>query len=327
MEENQEEDDIEHTIGVVLIDLAGNQTVLNPISVVVDNEFPGDGTQPVVLITEPVAGQNVNGVINIEVIASDESGIDYIEFYIDGDSVSTDDVEPYNYSWDTEMETDDQEHIISVIGFDLAGNAGPATPITVFVDNFDNIAPTGSIVSPYAGQTLSGSINIEISAIDNVGVEYVELSIDGVSRQVFEEYPYVYEWDTSNETDDEYHVISAVISDSSDNLTYVNPISVFINNNYEDTTPPVAVISNPLSGQTVSGSVIFTVLAQDNVGINQVEFFINGEFVGNDLTESFDYSWDTTILDNDSQHTLYARVTDDSGNFTIAQPILVTVSN
>ena len=323
----QEDDDVEHTIGVVLNDLAGNQTVLNPIAVIVDNEFPGDGTQPVVLITEPVAGQSVSGMINIEVIASDESGIDYIEFYIDGDSVSTDDLEPYNFTWDTETVTDDQDHIISVIGFDLAGNAGPATPITVFVDNFDNIAPNGSIISPYAGQTLSGTVSIEISATDNDGVEYVELSINGISRQIFEEYPYVYLWETSNEVDDEYHVISAVISDYSNNLTYVNPISVFINNNYEDTTPPVAVISNPLSGQTVSGSVLFTVLAQDDIGVNEVEFFINGEFVGNDQTESFDYNWDTTLLENDSQHTLSATVTDDSGNFTIVQPILVIVEN
>jgi len=323
----QEDDDVEHTIGVVLNDLAGNQTVLNPIAVIVDNEFPGDGTQPVVLITEPVAGQSVSGMINIEVIASDESGIDYIEFYIDGDSVSTDDLEPYNFTWDTETVTDDQDHIISVIGFDLAGNAGPATPISVFVDNFDNIAPNGSIISPYAGQTLSGTVSIEISATDNDGVEYVELSINGISRQIFEEYPYVYLWETSNEVDDEYHVISAVISDYSNNLTYVNPISVFINNNYEDTTPPVAVISNPLSGQTVSGSVLFTVLAQDDIGVNEVEFFINGELVGNDQTESFDYNWDTTLLENDSQHTLSATVTDDSGNFTIVQPILVIVEN
>ena len=100
-----------------------------------------------------------------------------------------------------------------------------------------------------------------------------------------------------------------------------------MNNDVDDTTPPVAVISYPLSGQTVSGTVMFTVLAEDNYGVDDVEFYIDGESVGTDSSDPYDYEWDTTPLENGSQHTLSAAVTDESGNYTLVQPILVTVSN
>ena len=122
-------------------------------------------------------------------------------------------------------------------------------------------------------------------------------------------------------------MISAVIADISQNLVYISPISVFVNNEVDDTTPPVAVISYPLSGQIVSGTVTFTVLAQDDYGVDGVEFYIDGESVGSDSSDPYDFEWDTTPLENDSQHTLSAEVTDESGNYTLVQPILVTVSN
>ena len=100
-----------------------------------------------------------------------------------------------------------------------------------------------------------------------------------------------------------------------------------MNNVINDITPPVASISNPLSGQIVSGSVTFTVLAQDDFGINNVEFFIDGETVGSASSTPYQFAWDTTTLSNDSQHTLSATVIDNANNSTIVQPILVTVTN
>jgi hypothetical protein len=77
----------------------------------------------------------------------------------------------------------------------------------------------------------------------------------------------------------------------------------------------------------VSDTVSFTVQAVDDFGVNNVEFFIDGESIGTDSTESYQIEWDTTPLENESQHTLSAYVTDDAGHTTIAQPILVTISN
>ena len=322
-----EQEDAEHTISVVLIDLAGNEAPLNPISVVVDNIAPADINPPTVIIMSPVAGQELSGTIDIEVIANDNTGINYIEYYIDGQSYSVDSIPPYIQEWDTETAEDDMEHIIAAVGYDNEGNSTLATPIAVYVDNQDDIAPSGQIQNPIPGQTVNGTISIEIIATDNIGVDNVELSINGISRDTLSDFPYVYDWDTSQEIDDQSHVISAVVSDTSGNIGFIPPVSVIVDNQINDSTPPTGLISNPISGQTVSGTVEITVLAQDDYGIENITFFIDGINISNDNTAPYSYAWDTTVLENGSEHTISASITDVVGHQTILQPVLVTVSN
>ena len=324
----EETEDADHVISITLEDPSGNQAVLNPITVFVDNQSDNDDTPPVVTITSPTAGQQVNGTVTVSVTAEDDQGIDYVEYFIDGETAFVDLFSPYSYSWDTESAGDDEYHIIGVTAYDITGNTAAATPVAVFVDNFDNEPPAGQIISPYPGQIISDSVVIEISATDNEGIGSVEISIDGAVVSTDSLSPFRYDWDTTLETEDQDHVISALITDLSNNITYVDPISVFVDNqDPEDTTPPIAVISNPLSGQTVSDIVAFTVMAQDDMGIAAVEFFIDGTSAAVDSTSTYSYDWNTTGLENNSQHTLSAQVTDTSNNTTLAQPILVTVEN
>jgi len=322
-----EQEDAEHTISVVLIDLAGNEAPLNPISVVVDNNPPLDEEPPIVMIVDPVAGQELSGMVNIEVIASDDTGIDYIEYFIDGLSYSIDSIPPYVEEWNTETVEDDAEHIIAAVGYDIQGNSTLATPIAVYIDNYDNIVPTGQIQNPVPGQTVNGTIAIEITAYDNVGVDNVELSINGIPRDTLYDHPYIYNWDTNEEVDDQDHVISALVSDTTGNIGFITPISVIVDNDINDITPPTGIISNPISGQTVNGVVDFTVLAQDDHGITVVAFYIDGVNVSNDESFPYVFSWDTSSLENDSEHSLSASVTDNAGHTTIIQPVLVTVIN
>ena len=324
----EETEDEDHVISITLEDPSGNLAVLNPITVTVDNQSDTDDTPPVVTITYPTAGQQVNGTVTVSVTAEDDQGIDYVEFFIDGESAFPALFSPYEYNWGTETAEDDQYHIIGVTAYDITGNTAAATPVAVFVDNFDNEPPAGQIISPYPGQVVSDSVVIEISATDNEGIDLVEISIDGAVVSELSSSPFRYDWDTTLEIEDQDHGISALIIDLSNNITYVDPISVFVDNqDPEDTTPPIAVISNPLSGQTVSDIVAFTVMAQDDMGIAAVEFFIDGTSVTVDSTSTYSYDWNTTGLENNSQHTLSAQVTDTSNNTTLAQPILVTVEN
>ena len=322
-----EQEDTEHTISVILIDLAGNEAPLNPISVLVDNQPSADSQPPNVIIMEPAAGQEVSGMVDIEVIATDESGISHVEYFIDGQADTTDSIAPYNYNWDTESVADDMEHIIAVVAYDSSGNSTLATPIAVYVDNFDNVPPSGQIQNPVPGQTVNGTVSIEITASDNEYVSHIELSIDGLARDTLVDPPYTYNWDTTQETDDEDHVISVIVSDSSGNIGFVPPVSVYIDNEINDISPPTGIISNPLSGQTVSGTVNFTVVAQDDQGIAEVELSIDGSIVSLDTEDPYQYSWDTTGLTNNSEHTLSATVTDNAGHTTLLQPVLVTVVN
>ena len=321
-----DESEGEHTIQVILVDGWNNTTVLTSVNVWVDN-IDEDSIHPNVVIIEPASGQTVSGDVFIDALATDNSGIDRVEFFINTDLAHIDSIGPdYNYTWSTDTFPDDQDYIISLIGYDLVDNEGPSTPITVHLDNYDNISPSGSILYPYAGQSVSEIETISVYGEDNDEVSQVEFYIDNVLVNTDTEEPYEYDWDTSAEAEDLNHIVGAKIADLSGNIFEVPSISVYVNNIPNDTSPPIVVISSPTNGQTVAGTVNFTVLANDDSGISLVEFFIDGESIATTEEAPYTYLWDTTLGHNEP-HALSARAVDVAGNISFAQPILVQVNN
>jgi len=319
----------EHVIQVILIDGWNNNTVLTPISVIVDN-IDQDDIHPTAVITEPASGQTINGDVFIETLVTDNLEIDKVEFYINSQIVYTDSTAPeYNYLWNTDSLPDDENYVISIIAYDEVGNEGPSTAITVHLDNYDNINPSGLIMYPYAGQIISGQQTISILAEDNVGIDSVDFFINNVL--VYSDFvePYEYDWNTEFEFEDANHIIGSIITDIAGNQFEIPSISVFVNNIPNDDVPPTISISNPVSGQTVSGTINFAVNVDDNVGIAQVEFFIDGYPLGVVTEEPFSYLWDTTsnIGAHGNEHALSAIVIDTAGNTSFSQPILVIVEN
>ena len=154
--------------------------------------------------------------------------------------------------------------------------------MTVFVDNGDNIDPTGYILYPYAGQTVSDVVNIQISASDNIGVAQVEVFINGNSVATDQEQPYSYEWDTYTFAEDEEHIIYATVTDHEGNSIDIPSISVTVDNDdspENDITPPIISILTPLSSQTVSDTVSISGFATDNDEVEQVQFLIDDVLV------------------------------------------------
>jgi len=324
---NSAAEDSEHTISAIVIDSVGNETPLTPISVFVNNVVEPDIVPPVASIFYPASGQTISDLVDIQISTSDNDGVSYVIFFINGNETYIDEEHPYVYTWDTSLEIEDSEHTIAAASCDNFGNCTLASPITVFIDNIDNIYPSGQILNPFPGQILDGNVTIQFSAYDNVGIKNVIPSINGLPVDTMDSLPYNYIWDTTTETEDSYHVISGTISDSSDNFFYISPIVVYIDNFTNDINPPSGVISNPVSGQNVNGVVDFTVLAQDDQGINNVEFFIDGNSVSIDLTYPYQYSWDTTTETNNSEHTLSATISDNANHMILLQPVLVTIIN
>jgi hypothetical protein len=94
-----------------------------------------------------------------------------------------------------------------------------------------------------------------------------------------------------------------------------------------DTTAPVVALTSPAVGATVSGSVILTASATDNVAIASVQFFVDGVAVGAAIVEGpYEVSWSTLGVDNGS-HTVTAVARDAAGNQTTSQSVVVTVAN
>lgn len=93
----------------------------------------------------------------------------------------------------------------------------------------------------------------------------------------------------------------------------------------EDSTPPSVSIPSPTGSSKVSGTVVFSANASDNVGISQVDLYIDGVLVARDTTAPYSFNWDTTQYSQGS-HTLFARAFDASGFYTDAR-ISVIVEN
>ena len=319
----------EHVVQVILVDGWNNSTVLTPISVIVDN-IDQDDIHPTAVITEPASGQTVSGNVLVETLVIDNIEIDKVEFYINSQIVYTDSIAPdYNYLWNTDSLPDDENYVISIIAYDEVGNEGPSTAITVHLDNYDNINPSGLIMYPYAGQIISGQQTISVLAEDNFGIDSVDFFINSVLVYSDFEEPYEYDWNTEFEFEDANHIIGSIVTDLAGNQFEIPSISVFVNNIPNDNVPPTISISNPVSGQTVSGTINFAVNVDDNVGIAQVEFFIDGYSLGFVTEEPYSYLWDTTsnIGAHGNEHALSAIVIDTAGNTSFSQPILVIVAN
>lgn len=93
----------------------------------------------------------------------------------------------------------------------------------------------------------------------------------------------------------------------------------------EDSTPPSVSVPSPTGSSKVSGTVVFSANASDNVGISQVDLYIDGVLVARDTTAPHSFNWDTTQYSQGS-HTLFARAFDASGFYTDAS-ISVNVEN
>ena len=92
----------------------------------------------------------------------------------------------------------------------------------------------------------------------------------------------------------------------------------------DDTTRPSVTIVSPQENDTVSGTIIVSVNATDNVGVVRVEFYIDDVSVAVDSVAPYEYSWDTTSVAN-GQHTVDARAYDELNSW--AQRRHLTVEN
>ncbi len=91
--------------------------------------------------------------------------------------------------------------------------------------------------------------------------------------------------------------------------------------------PPTVSVDSPAAGATVSGTVTITATADDDNGVDQVEFRIDGATIGTDTdgTDGWSLDWDTTSA-TDADHTIDAVATDTIGQ-TATDTITVTVDN
>jgi chitinase len=184
------------------------------------------------------------------------------------------------------------------------------------------VSPTTSITSPANNSTVNGIVSVTASGSDNVGVTKVEFYVNGALVATDTATPYVYSWNTSALATGLY-VLMTKAYDAAGNIGQSGNVTVTVVN---DSVAPVVSLTAPGNGSTVNGTVTITASASDNVGVSNVEFYLNGTLLFASNVSPYTYNLNTTSLINGS-YTLIAKAYDNAGNIGQTSAISVTVLN
>jgi len=136
-----------------------------------------DTTPPSVSLTAPTSGATVNGLVAVNVSASDNIGVSRVDLVVNGSKLASDTAAPYGFSWDSSTVPDGNATLIAY-AYDTAGNYSSSTLSVKVANTVDKTPPVPVISNPVNGSSISGNVNIAAGASDNVAVTSVKLYID-----------------------------------------------------------------------------------------------------------------------------------------------------
>ena len=190
--------------------------------------------------------------------------------------------------------------------------AAVGTVVTV-----DTQAPTASITAPAANASVSGLVQVNVNAADNVGVTQVELIVNGSTVAVDTAAPFGFSWNSAGVVNGMATLVAKAY-DAAGNVASSTAVTVNVANAtapvVADTTAPIVAISNPVAGK-VSGTVSVVVNSSDNngaAGISQT-LYIDGVLKAQGAGAALAYSWNTRKVTL-GLHTLKAVAKDAAGN-------------
>lgn len=296
------------------------------LSAYVSATAPGpDTTAPTASITSPVDNATVAGQVTVNVNASDNVGVSKVELLVDGTLTSTRTASPYTFTLDTTTLTN-AGHQLTARAYDLAGNVGTSTAVTVTVSNEtppvpDTTPPTAPTGLTQTGATDTTAVLSWSPSTDNVGVTgygYYDAGSTPLGSTTSTSHTY------TGLTCGHSYVVGVDAFDAAGNRSA--KATTTLTTAPCDTQGPTVSLTAPASGATVSGTIAVTASATDDVGVVGVRFLLDGANLGvEDTTAPYTVSWDTTTATAGS-HTLTAVARDAAGNVTTSSPVTVTVS-
>jgi guanylate kinase len=145
------------------------------------------------------------------------------------------------------------------------------------LNSVNNSAPTVSITAPAEGATLSGIFKVSANADDDLGVSKVSFYIG--DNLVGEDVSSPYEFDiNSTSYANGAYVLKTVASDGT--LTAEKTINVIFENAVVDLVKPTISILSPATNpfDLVGNQLSIRIQATDNVAIDRIEAYFEGEF-------------------------------------------------
>lgn len=248
-----------------------------------DNCQSGDSTPPTVSLTAPTAGQAVTGTISLKAVANDASGIDNVQFLVDGNPINTDTDSPYEYAWNSAAVANGQ-HSISARATDSANNTATSAPITVNISNANPCSAAPSVPSGVkaAGATSAVAVSWAASTpANNCTIQGYKVYRNGtlIASPTSTKYndtgltpgaTYSYTvaaYDTSGHTSAQSAAVSATTT--------------------ADTTAPGAPGMPESTLRTATSVALTWPASTDNIAVKEYVIYRNGTEVGTSDTNSF----------------------------------------
>ena len=289
----------DHELKVIARDTVGHEAFATA-SVKVDNTGATCDNLPSVTIEQPSNGAYVDGEVEIIISASDDIGVLKVQIFIDNALVAEDKMAPYKVTWDT-TEFEEGAHTIKAIAYDTSDQM-EQTQIQVTVDR---TPPQVEILSPAWEEIYHDLVPIDIEAMDNFVIQYVEVSVDGDEVAVFEETPYSLDFDSTDIWGGE-HEIEVMAVDGAGHVEWADMWFMI-------DRPPVVTIVDPDNDSVVFGEVEVIAEVAEDVDLASVVVHLDGEQLGymdNDWGQHT-YTWDTPYAKG--THTLTVVALDEVG--------------
>lgn len=288
-----------------------------------------DATAPTVSFYYPTeGGQLAPGNVTIGVDATDPSGVEWVQFYLDDEYRGTDSNFPYQHPW----QASPGSHVLKAVALDGCGNYGEATVhVTVSDPCVGQPQPTVTITNLADGAWLEPErYTVAAQATAPAGQ-----SIESVTFRVGDFSPFV---DTTAPwTTGQYLLLTegrvTIEAEALDSCGRIARQSIQVNISANasaceiDDGPPTASISAPRAGTVLSpGTVAVIGDVQDDLVLLAGALEVNGQVAPGDTVlssnpDSYRWTWNATP----GTHVLRLRVADVCWNTTISEPLTVTV--
>ena len=283
---------------------SGNtQTIIVPLIV--------DNTAPTVNLLLPLNGSTVSSPILVQVEATDNVGVIRVEVYNTTLPlpIRTFLTTPYEFL----LPLSDGTYSMYAKAYDGSENVSTSSIVSFLVANIDTTPPITSITSPIQGASVSSPVTITSIASDNIGVTSMELYVDNnlVSTVATSTQSYVTVLSPGS------HTTFSKAFDSTGNVA----TSTTVTFNVLDTTGPNVSIYSPTQGASVSSPVSVFVIANDNVGVTQIELYVDDLMVSSTTGNSLMLNYDL----NPGPHSIYAIAYDEAGNIGTSTTVSIIV--
>ncbi len=198
--------------------------------------------------------------------------------------------------------------------------------VVSYADGSHAAGPVVSIAAPAANARVHGSVPITVAASDDGAVARVDIAVDGTVLASDTSRPYTATWNSATATNAS-HTITATAYDEAGNSASASTTVTA-----DNTAAPTVSIASPGADDTVSGTVTLSATAGDDAGVTRVEFYADGQHLGDDTAAPYTMPWDTLDLlhtafdDPSAPHAVTVKAYDGSGNVT-ASSVSVSVDN